>query len=110
MSNIANTPTWKKIAMVSDIPERGGRTLVTKTGEIALFRNEIGEIFALENRCPHKGGPLAEGFVSGRTVYCPLHNWQIDLACGHARAPDVGCVRTWPVRIDGEHIMIRLPE
>lgn len=102
--------SWKEVATLTDIPALGGRVLITTAGPIALLRNELGEVFALENRCPHKGGPLAEGFVSGRTVYCPLHNWQIDLACGEARAPDVGCVRTWPVRVDGERIFVRLPE
>ena len=109
MSAPENT-SWKEVATLADIPALGGRAVATRDGEIALLRNERGEVYALDNRCPHKGGPLAEGAVSGDTVYCPLHNWRIDLTCGEARDPDTGCVRTWPVRLEGERVFIRLPE
>ncbi|AWP22928.1 nitrite reductase (NAD(P)H) small subunit [Acidiferrobacter sp. SPIII_3] len=109
MSAPENT-SWKEVATLADIPALGGRVVATRDGEIALLRNERGEVYALDNRCPHKGGPLAEGAVSGDTVYCPLHNWRIDLTCGEARDPDTGCVRTWPVRLEGERVFIRLPE
>lgn len=102
--------SWQEVASLGDIPRLGGRVLATTSGEIAILRNESGTIFALDNRCPHKGGPLSEGYVSGETVYCPLHNWQIDMRCGEAREPDKGCVRTWPVRIEGERVFIRLPK
>ena len=108
MSAPENT-SWKEVATLADIPALGGRVVATRDGEIALLRNERGEVYALDNRCPHKGGPLAEGAVSGDTVYCPLHNWRIDLTCGEARDPDRGCVRTWPVRLEGERVFIRLP-
>ncbi len=109
MSAPENT-SWKEVATLADIPALGGRVVATRDGEIALLRNERGEVYALDNRCPHKGGPLAEGAVSGDTVYCPLHNWRIDLTCGEARDPDTGCVRTWPVRLEGERVFVRLPE
>ncbi len=102
--------SWQEVANLADVPKLGGRVLVTTSGPIALLRNESGTIFALDNRCPHKGGPLAEGYVSGQTVYCPLHNWQIDMQCGEAREPDKGCVRTWPVRVEGERVFLRLPK
>jgi len=108
--NDATPSQWKDVAALSDVPIWGGRVLVTSVGSIALLRNETGEVFALDNHCPHKGGPLAEGTVSGHTVYCPLHNWQIDMTCGQAREPDKGCVRTWPVRVEGDRIWVRLPE
>lgn len=110
MNNSPDRALWKEVAHVRDIPLLGGRTLITAVGSIALLRNEAGQVFAVDNKCPHKGGPLAEGYVSGNTVYCPLHNWQIDLQCGKARDPDVGCVRTWPVRIDGERVYLKLPQ
>ncbi|MHB1511985.1 nitrite reductase small subunit NirD [Acidiferrobacter sp.] len=101
--------TWRDVAGLADIPPLGGRVLVTPTGEIALLRNEDGEVFALDNHCPHKGGPLAEGTVTGYTVHCPLHGWRIDLSSGQARDPDCGSVRTWDVRIEGDRILLRLP-
>ncbi len=112
MTGIPDTSTairWQDVAALTDLPALGGRLVVVPGGEIALLRNERDEIFAIDNRCPHKGGPLAEGAVSGHSVYCPLHNWRIDLTCGQACAPDVGQVRTWPVRVTDGRILIGLP-
>ncbi len=108
--SVPENTVWKEVATLADIPALGGRVVATGGGEIALLRNERNEVYALDNRCPHKGGPLAEGTVSGDIVYCPLHNWRIDLKRGQAREPDVGCVRTWPVRLEGERVFVRLPE
>ncbi|CAA7611597.1 Assimilatory nitrite reductase (NAD(P)H) small subunit [Candidatus Terasakiella magnetica] len=94
--------TWIKIGLLSDIPRLGSRTIETEQGQVAVFRTSDDEVFAMFNRCPHKGGPLSEGIVSGRVVACPLHNWVIDLATGEATAPDKGCTRTVPSRlVDG---------
>lgn len=109
MTDTSQETQWTEVAHLEDIPALGGRTLITTAGTLALLRNESGEVFAVDNRRPHKGGPLSEGYVSGNTVYCPLHNWQIDLRCGKAREPDVGCVRTWPVRIVGDRVFLKLP-
>lgn len=100
--------TWVEIGPIHDIPQLGGRYVETPSGQIAILRNEADEIFAVENRCPHKGGPLSEGYVSGQVVFCPLHNWQIDLRKGEAVAPDKGCVKTYPVRLDDGQVFIGL--
>jgi nitrite reductase (NADH) small subunit len=71
-----------------------------------VFRTGDDEVFALIDRCPHRAGPLSEGIVSGRSVTCPLHNWTIDLASGHACAPDEGKTETIPVTIIGDRILI----
>ena len=57
------------------------------------------QVFALLDRCPHKGGPLSQGIVFGTSVACPLHNWTIDLEGGCARAPDAGCTQKFSVRV-----------
>ena len=75
-------------------------------GDIALFRTDADRVFAVRDRCPHKGGPLSQGMVFGDRVACPLHNWAIDLASGCAAAPDHGCAATFPVRIDGGVVYI----
>lgn len=77
---------WLDIGRVDEIPVRGART-VTIPGdeEIAVFRTGDGRVFALLNRCPHKGGRLSQGIVHGHTVACPLHNWNIALATGEAQ-------------------------
>jgi len=74
-----------------------------------VFRTGDDEIFALIDRCPHRGGPLSEGIVQGRAVACPLHGWVIELDSGRAEAPDEGCTRTVAVRRDGERILLLLP-
>ncbi len=90
---------WIQIGYLEDIPRQGSRVVQTSSGEIALFRSLDDKVFALENRCPHKGGPLSQGIVHGNRVTCPLHNWVIELESGNAVAPDVGCARHHEVRV-----------
>ena len=92
---------WKAVCQVEDIPLLGARRVARANGpEVALFRTAEGEVFALLDRCPHKGGPLSQGIVFGRSVACPLHNWTIGLDDGCARAPDAGCTTRFAVKID----------
>lgn len=97
-----------EIGTLSDIPRLGARTVETPAGQIAVFRTADDDVFALLNRCPHKGGPLSEGIVAGRTVACPLHNWVINLNDGQAVAPDEGCARSFPVRLKGDRLWLTL--
>jgi nitrite reductase (NADH) small subunit len=96
--------TWKKICFVKDIPVLGARRVSRAKGmDVAVFRNSEDKVFALLDRCPHKGGPLSQGIVHGESVACPLHNWNIALDGGCARAPDEGCTPTFAVQVkDGE--------
>jgi nitrite reductase (NADH) small subunit len=91
---------WKKICMVSDIPVLGSRCVSRDKGmDVAVFRNDQDEVFALLDRCPHKGGPLSQGIVFGTSVACPLHNWTIGLCTGQAAAPDEGCTAKFQVKV-----------
>ena len=91
---------WKKICLVTDIPVLGARRVTRSAGlDVAVFRNDQDQVFALLDRCPHKGGPLSQGIVFGTSVACPLHNWTIELNGGCARAPDEGCTPTFSVQI-----------
>lgn len=94
---------WLRICARDEIPLRGARVLRREGhDDIALFRSEDNAVFALVDRCPHRGGPLSQGLVHGRAVSCPLHGWDIGLEDGQAAAPDVGCTRTLQVReLDG---------
>ena len=92
---------WKVICRVDDIPRLGARKVTRKSGgDIAVFRTADDRVFALLDRCPHKGGPLSQGIVFGESVACPLHNWTIGLADGCAAAPDVGCAKRFSVRVE----------
>jgi nitrite reductase (NADH) small subunit len=95
---------WKKICFVNDIPVLGSRRVTRAQGmDVAVFRNSEDKVFALLDRCPHKGGPLSQGIVHGETVTCPLHNWNIGLNDGCANAPDEGCTPKFAVQVkDGE--------
>jgi nitrite reductase (NADH) small subunit len=94
---------WKPICRVDDIPVLGARRVSRPVGmPIAVFRNAEDKVFALLDRCPHKGGPLSQGIVFGEHVACPLHNWTIGLADGCARAPDEGCTQPFAVQVDAE--------
>jgi nitrite reductase (NADH) small subunit len=99
---------WIEIGHINEIPQLGSRVVKTNSGKIAIFRNSDDEVFALGDRCPHKGGPLSEGMISGRTVTCPLHNWKLQLDTGMAIAPDEGCTNTYPIRIEKDIIYLQL--
>ncbi len=90
---------WLQIGNMEDIPRQGSRVVQTSSGEVALFRTVDDHVFALNNKCPHKGGPLSQGIVHGKRVTCPLHNWVIDLESGVAVAPDQGCAHRHEVRV-----------
>ena len=89
----------KRSLRLEDIPRLGARVVRTAQGDIAVFRNAEDEVFALEDRCPHRGGPLSQGIVFGRRVACPLHGWTLELQDGCAVAPDKGCARRFPVTV-----------
>lgn len=97
---------WIDIGDINAVPRRGARCVTTPHGKIAVFRTMEDQVFALDNRCPHKGGPLAEGIVHGASVTCPLHNWVFDLATGTAMGADEGRVRTYPVQVVDGRIRI----
>lgn len=100
--------TWFPIGTIEDIPQRGARCVVTPEGKIGVFRTHDDRIFAIEDHCPHRGGPLSEGIVHGASVTCPLHNWVISLETGLAQGADEGAVRTIPLRVEGDRILIAL--
>jgi nitrite reductase (NADH) small subunit len=99
---------WIAVGCIDDIPRLGARVVKTDNGNIAVFRNAEDEIFALLDRCPHKGGPLSQGIVYDRRVTCPLHNWVISLESGEATGPDTGCTNHYPVRVENNMIYVSL--
>src|SRR5690349_10115286 len=82
---------WIAVGLLGEFPRQGARVIRTEQGDIAVFHTVDGELFALADRCPHKGGPLSQGIVHGRKVACPLHDWKVHLDSGLAVAPDEGC-------------------
>jgi len=102
---------WKVFCKVEDIPVLGSRRIARPgSTDVAIFRNTEDKVFALLDRCPHKGGPLSQGIVFGESVACPLHNWTIGLADGCAKAPDVGCTQRFAVKVEDSQVMLDTDE
>jgi nitrite reductase (NADH) small subunit len=102
---------WTLICNIEDIPVLGSRRVERASGlDVAVFRNSQDEVFALLDRCPHKGGPLSQGIVFGTSVACPLHNWTIGLCDGQASAPDEGCTPKFSVKLDNGQVFLKNAE
>jgi nitrite reductase (NADH) small subunit len=99
---------WIRVCRLEDIPQLGSRVVNSAEGRIAVFRNAEDEVFALADRCPHKGGPLSQGIVHGRKVTCPLHNWNIRLEDGCAVEPDEGCTQRYAARVEAGEVFLQI--
>jgi nitrite reductase (NADH) small subunit len=106
---MSETKTWVRITAVENIPLREGRSVQVDGRDLAIFN--LGDRFlATENRCPHRGGPLADGIVSGSTVVCPLHAWKVDLVTGSVtnQAENLECVKTFPARVQDGVVLVEV--
>ena len=101
--------SWVDLGPVTALPERGARCLEVGSLAIAVFRTSTGEVFALRDQCPHRGGPLSQGIVHGTRVTCPLHDWVIDLETGCATGADEGSTPTYDVRVEEGRVLLELP-
>ena len=114
-----NTVRWIRITSPQNVPPREGRAVLLGDREIALFNlgpsTELGagdRFLATDNQCPHKGGPLCDGIVTGSSVVCPLHAWKVNLQNGEVERPANAkehCVTTYPTRVDEGVVWIGLP-
>jgi len=102
---------WTPICRIDEIPVLGSRRVARNQGlDVAVFRNDKDEVFALLDRCPHKGGPLSQGIVFGSSVACPLHNWTIGLCTGQAAALDDGCTPRFEVKCTDGQVLLKTAE
>ena len=99
---------WLDICDLEEINVLGSRVIAGPKGDIAIFRTGDDEVFALDDRCPHKNGPLSQGLIYGKRVACPLHNWQIELESGNAVAPDVGCAHGHVVKVENGRVFLSI--
>ena len=107
-----NSYRWLRVTPTGNIPPREGRAVLIGDREIALF-NLGDEFLATDNQCPHKGGPLCDGIVTGASVVCPLHAWKVNLETGEVERPSHGqdhCVATYPTRVEDGVVLIGLPD
>ncbi|MBI3319814.1 MAG: nitrite reductase small subunit NirD [Candidatus Omnitrophica bacterium] len=99
---------WCFVAECGAIPLREGRKVTYGDHHAALF-NLGTEYLAIDNRCPHREGPLADGIVAGKSVFCPLHAWKISLETGCVQSGGEGCVKRYPVKVAENRIYIAFP-
>lgn len=99
---------WVVIGPLHDIPRQGARCVKNGDTTIAVFRTHDDRVFAMEDKCPHKNGPLSQGIVHDNCVTCPLHNWVVNLETGLAQGADEGATATFPVKLEGEMIYLSL--
>jgi nitrite reductase (NADH) small subunit len=115
MSAVAGAPPsrelrWLAVTDDENIPPREGRAARIGNRELAIFN--LGDRFlAVDNRCPHQGGPLCDGIVAGALVVCPLHNWKVSLETGIVARPldTNACVRTYATRVEAGVVMVEWP-
>jgi nitrite reductase (NADH) small subunit len=108
MSSALANEEWVEVGPLEDIPRLGARVVRGPSGNVAIFRTATDEVYALADRCPHRGGPLSQGIVFGGRVACPLHDWVVELSTGNAVAPDVGCTQTYAVRLENGVVSVLL--
>ncbi|MGH6762376.1 MAG: nitrite reductase small subunit NirD [Phyllobacterium sp.] len=101
---------WITVGTINDIPLRGARCVKHGSMTIAIFRTADHRVFALEDKCPHRNGPLSQGIVHDGCVTCPLHNWVISLETGEAQGADSGSTLSFPVKLDGERVLLGLAD
>lgn len=92
-------------AQVADVAPGTGKAVIVGEREIALFNVE-GRFYALDNTCPHQGGPLAEGWLDGAVVTCPWHAWTFKLSDGKMTLGEFASVDTFEVRVEGDDVRI----
>lgn len=97
---------WVAVGTIADIPRLGARCVKVGETTVAIFRTAEDQVFALEDKCPHKNGPLSQGIVHDGCVTCPLHNWVISLETGEAQGADEGATASYPIKMEDETILL----
>ncbi len=98
---------WTKVGKASDIDEGKSQIANTNNKEIALFKIE-GKIYAIENTCPHRGGPLVEGYLEGLELTCPWHAWVFDVKTGICQTMPDTKQPTFKVKIENDEILVEI--
>ena len=96
------------VSTIEDIPPGTGKTVEVNGVWIALF-NVAGSFFAGDTTCPHAGGPIGEGHLTGEVVTCPWHGWEFHVRTGEREGNPNFTVACCPVRVEGNQVQIALP-
>ena len=99
---------WVRLCSIKEVPNAGEVTEVEARGRAVCLANIDGVLHALDNLCPHREGPLGQGWVEGQAVVCPWHAWAFDVRTGVAEEPEQAHVKVYPVRNEGEDVLVDL--
>ena len=101
-------PHWVKLLSAAEAPGEGKVMEAEAEGVSVCLARLDGELTALDNWCPHRRGPLGQGWIEGNAVVCPWHSWAFNLHTGIAEPPDRARVDVLEVRVEGDDILINL--
>jgi nitrite reductase (NADH) small subunit len=99
---------WVRICSVTEAPAEGNVMESDAQGVGVCLARLNGELSAVDNLCPHRQGPLGQGWIEGGSVVCPWHSWIFDLKTGAAEFPEGERVAVFPVRVEGDDILVDL--
>jgi nitrite reductase (NADH) small subunit len=97
-----------KVGSLSQLPP-GSVAEVEIAGRAIALCNSGGSVYALDGTCPHEGGPLGQGALHDHMLVCPWHAWEYDCRSGENDFDPTICVKTFPVRVDGDDILVDVP-
>lgn len=95
----------KTVGKLSDIAP-GSSSVVDVNGKALALFNVAGVVYAMDNTCRHRGGPLGEGLLEGDVVTCPWHHWEYNVRTGELVTNPTVKLATYPVHVDGDEIKV----
>lgn len=99
---------WVRVCGMNEAPAEGNVMEVEAQGRSLCLARVHGELSALDNWCPHRQGPLSQGWVEENTVVCPWHAWSFDARSGQSVFPGNANVAVFPVRAEGDEILVEI--
>ena len=99
---------WVRVCGVAEAPAEGNVTEAEVDGVGVCLARVGGELSALDNICPHREGPLGQGWVEGNAVVCPWHSWAFDVRTGAAEYPAGERVAVYPVKVEGGEVLVEV--
>jgi nitrite reductase (NADH) small subunit len=101
---------WVRVCSLAEAPQVGEAMEATAGGVTVCLANVGGELNAIDNWCPHRRGPLGQGWVEGESVVCPWHSWTFHVKTGVAELPVYDRVKVFAVRVEGEDVLVDVTE
>ena len=99
---------WVRLCAIEEAPPAGDLREVEVAGKTLCFANIDGQLHAIDNLCPHRAGPLGQGWIEGQAVVCPWHAWAFDCRTGIAEEPERAQVKVYPVRAEDGAVLVDL--